>query len=196
MISNAKHSKFLFKFPKNFFPVHIQKKYELYLAKNKSPFTSFTEFMNHTIQGVSFPAIDIETTPTQNTGVRIPPAFRGSLPAEQYLDRSFTIQFKHIEGFINYYAILETILWTYSEENTQEFLPALYVKMLNNESQEILHIKMDRLIFKGAPGGLALSYGDVRNTAANFNIILQWNDFDILVDFDTENSISKDILHQ
>ena len=72
MILNSKNNQFIFKLPKGFIYPDIEEKYNFYLKRLPTPFETITDYVNHTIQSVTFPAVnsdEVEQWVGRRTGV-------------------------------------------------------------------------------------------------------------------------------
>lgn len=175
MIANNKNNQYYLRFPKHFFPKRIVEKYEEYLKVYPSPFKSLPELINHTIQKVSLPKLSMQLEEPQETGTQYPPIYKKGLNAQRFINRSFTVTFKHIEGFLNYVALMECIFDYHDFETEEEFLPELEVNILNQEQQQLYKISFQQILYKGFGEGLDFSYSDVRNRPSSFTVEFAYN---------------------
>ena len=60
MILNAKNNQFVFRFPKGFIYPEIEEKYNYYLKRLPTPFENILDYVNHTVQSVTFPSVQAD----------------------------------------------------------------------------------------------------------------------------------------
>lgn len=172
---NSNNSLFYARFHKDFFPDDIQKKYEKYLKQYPTSFKRFPEFITHTIQKISLPAFHVDLADPQQTGTKNQPIFKKGIDAIRKIDRSFKIQFKHIEGYLNYFALLECFYFFHSFGNKQ-IIPEFSVNILNQQHQKIYSVIFTQILYSGFSESLDFDYAQVRNQAKSFTLEFKYND--------------------
>ena len=105
MLLNPKSSSFYFVFPKGFFPAKVVDKYLPYLKKQPIPFDTVSAYMNSTIRSVGFPSMTIDSVEqVRPLGKKI--NYKSGTPVQELFSKDFAIQFKLVDGFINYFIML------------------------------------------------------------------------------------------
>ena len=88
MILNARANSFYFVFPRGFFPPGIQDKYFQYIKSQSLPYDTLTQFMNSTIQSVSFPSLTAgSVTQTRPLGKTV--TYQSSIPIQNMFSQGF-----------------------------------------------------------------------------------------------------------
>ena len=173
MILNSRANSFYFVFPKGFFPSGVQDKYFQYIKNQSIPYDTLTQYMNSTIQSVSFPSLSASTvTQTRPLGKSI--TYQSSTPIQNMFSQGFTVTFRMAEGFINYFVMLETVLGHLNFKNPELFVENLPLQVLDNNGNVISTAK-----FKGVTitslSELTLNYTQNAPTATTFSVGFNYN---------------------
>ena len=136
MILNARANSFYFVFPKGFFPPGVQDKYFQYIKSQSIPYDTLTQYMNSTIQSVSFPSLQASSvTQTRPLGKTI--TYQSATPIQNMFSQGFNVTFRMAEGFINYFVMLETMLEHLNFKNPDLFVENLPLQTLDNNGNVI-----------------------------------------------------------
>lgn len=125
---------FSFKFPVNFIPQELNEKYFEIMNKNNKNFISNPlDMLNESLNGISFPGLS-NTTVIQNIGFR-----RGDLMTStsektfnnptnplNFIDKTITMSFRHMQGFLNYFLLYEIFLWKKDPKNRNKYNDDLF----------------------------------------------------------------------
>ncbi len=173
MILNARANSFYFVFPKGFFPPGVQNKYFQYLKSQSLPYDTLTQFMNSTIQTVSFPSLAAtNVTQTRPLGKTI--TYQSSTPIQNMFSQGFSVSFRAAEGFTNYFIMLETMLEHLNFKNPEPFMGNLPLQILDNNGNVITTVQ-----FKGVTvsslSELSLNYTQNAPTATAFSAGFNYN---------------------
>lgn len=183
MILNSKNNSFDFRFPKNFVPEEVGKKYEKYL--DKIPGTLIKkpiDFINYGIQAVNLPGITFDpVTQSDNDGTTR--YFRGKVPIQNTIERQFNVTFQLMDGYINYWVLLDTLLYYYASTTKQKYLEDLKLRILDAEGLGIASISFDKPILNSI-SELNLSMSDNVAEFNTFELNFYYNKFSIKIDVD------------
>ena len=102
-ILNSKSNMFQIWIPKNFFYPEIEQRWTPVVKRLKLQYQTLEDFVNATIQGVTFPEMVLGPVNQPQTMFNI--KYRGGKELEPILDKNLTITFKLMEGFITYWMI-------------------------------------------------------------------------------------------
>lgn len=105
MILNARNNQFVFRLPKGFLSQQLEEKYSFYLKRLPTPFGSMLDYLNHTIQSVTFPQVSADEV--EQTLDKRPQYWRQSWDLERVITKEFTVTFKTADGFLNYWVLFE-----------------------------------------------------------------------------------------
>ena len=105
-ILNARNNDFIFKYPVDFIPKEIADEYNKRLRNIPTPYKRAGDFLNSTIQGISFPSFDVSTVEQNAFDKR---TYKGAFDLQQSVSREFTVTHKLTEGYINYWLLFEVL---------------------------------------------------------------------------------------
>jgi hypothetical protein len=173
MILNARGNTFYFVFPKGFFPPGVQDKYFQYIKSQTIPYDTLTQFMNSTIQSVTFPSLQLDTVQqTRPLGKTI--TYQSATPIQNLFSQGFQVTFRMGEGFVNYFVMLETMLEHLNFKNPDLFVENLPLQTLDNNGNVITTIQ-----FKGVTlaslSELNLNYTQNNPSPSSFTVGFNYN---------------------
>lgn len=173
MILNARANSFFFVFPKGFFPPGVEDKYFQYIKSQSIPYDTLTQYMNSTIQSVTFPSLAASSvTQTRPLGKTI--TYQSATPIQNMFSQGFNVTFRMASGFINYFVMLETMLEHLNFKNPQLFVENLPLQVLDNSGNVIATVQ-----FKGVTisslSELNLNYTQNAPTATSFTAGFNYN---------------------
>lgn len=183
---NAKANLFKFTFPVGFFPEEVVTKYERYIEKSQIPYKSFYDFMNSTIQTVTIPSLNVDIV-EQNGAYRVAQKWRSGYETIRMIDRSFTVEFKLVESFMNYFALMEAFFEFNSFQTKEEHLPDMVLEVYDTDLLRTLKIKYGQVLYKSIPTAISFNHGDVRNQFKTFSAVFAYNNLEIDFDFIEDN---------
>jgi len=180
MLLNARNNQFDFKFPRNFIPEAIEEKYGSYLNRIPGNVVEKTiDFINYTIQSVSIPSFGFDPAEVQTNDGTVT-YFKGSQPLQQLIDREFTVTFQLVDGYINYWILLDTLLYYYVlDNNIDDFL----LRMKDSEGNALVTIKMIEPIMKMLTE-LELSFASNVAEFQTFDVSFTYNIMEINMEID------------
>lgn len=194
---------FVFRFPKDFLPEEIEKKYTILLNKEKSIIRTPIEYLNESIQGVSFPGITdllveqqqisqhpenlnhqrgiktsrVNVEPTRNNVTYSPKNILSQIGGE------FTVTLRKNQGLYNYFMMYETIFYKVLKEydNVTKKDDLFEIDILDSTGKVIGRVKLFQPRIDGIDG-LEFSYNKLERQVETFDLKFRFNniDFDIL----------------
>jgi hypothetical protein len=178
MFLNSRQNSFIFNFPKGFFPASVEQKYKGYLEKMPVPFDTVRDFMNHTIQSVTFPTISMSEAVEQvrTTGFR--QRYKNATNIQNLIARDFTVTFKLVEGYLNYWILFETMVDYFDFKNPNQYLPDIPLRMLDNDGVMMTSIIFNEVMLLGM-SALTLNYANTTPQFSNFNASFKCNSVEI-----------------
>jgi hypothetical protein len=196
---------FVFRFPKDFLPEEIEKKYTILLNKEKSLIRTPIEYLNESIQGISFPGISdllveqqqisqhpenlkaqsglklkrVNVEPTRNNVTYSPKNILSQIGGE------FTVTLRKNQGLYNYFMIYETIFYKVLKEydNVTKKDDLFEIDILDSTGKVIGRVKLFQPRIDGIDG-LEFSYNKLERQVETFDLKFRFNniDFDIIRD--------------
>lgn len=177
MLLNPKQNSFFFQFPKGFFPEIVVEKYMPYLKKQPIPFDSLSSYVNSTIQTITFPGLQIDSVEqVRPLGKKI--TYRGSTPIQDLFSKDLNIQFRLVDGFINYFILLDTILWYINFAQEQVFIQDLPLRIMDSEGNIVVSATFQKSILTSF-SELQFAYTSNAAQDANFSMGFKFNYLDI-----------------
>ena len=138
MILNSRNNLYNFKLPRNFIPKEVADQYKKYL--NRIPGSIITEpidYVNYSIQGINLPGASFDpVTQAPNDGTIV--YHRGAMPLQNLIEREFTITMQLLDGFINYFIMMDTMLYYYAKETRPEYTDDLKLQIMDAEGIHVI----------------------------------------------------------
>jgi hypothetical protein len=180
MILNAKGNNFYFVFPKGFFPEAVTSKYLPYLKRQPVAYDSIPQMMNSTIQSITVPSIQMGTVEqTRYLGKKV--RYKSSVPVQDLFSSDFSVTFKMLDGFLNYFVMMDTLLYFLNFKNADVHTMDLAVRLLDNDGNIITTIGFKDTILKSL-GELQLNYTSNSPENQTFSLGFTCNFIDIVLE--------------
>ena len=183
MILNSRNNSYDFRFPRKFIPEPVVEKYKKYL--NKVPGGLLSEpvdFINMSIQGINIPGITFEpVTQVDNDGtVR---SHRGAVPIQNTITREFTVTFQLLDGFINYWIMMDTLLYYYARSTKQKYIEPFTLRILDAEGASVAYMQFENIILNSI-NELNLSMSENVADFSTFECNFVYNRLDLRLEID------------
>jgi len=176
-ILNAKLNQFIIWFPKDFFYPEIRERWTPVVKRLKLPYQTLEDFINATIQNISFPGVVLPPVTQPQTMFKI--MYRGGKELEPILNKNLTITFKLSEGFITYWMLFDQIELYQLYRETNPFWPSLYVSYMDHHGFELMAFEFKKIV----PLGMSpfnVSYSTVLTNFNTFSLDLGYNRYRII----------------
>ena len=175
MILNSKNNNFIVTIPQNFIYPDIQKRYGTYLKRLPLPYDSVTDYLNASVQAVTFPSLSMELV--EQTLYEDQISAKGGLQPARYLSREFTMTFKTYEGYINYWMMYD-LIWAYwNLDKKSKYLPDITLTFLDHYGYEFLTVVLKQIIIYGI-SEIELNYSTNTAEFKNFTCNFKYNYID------------------
>jgi hypothetical protein len=181
MILNARNNQFVFRLPKGFLYQQLEDKYSFYLKRLPTPFSSMLDYLNHTIQSVTFPQVSADEV--EQTLDKRPQYWRQSFDLERVITKEFTVTFKTADGFLNYWVLFEQLKLFLYEGNMEDYFPDMQLIMLDRDGYQLATISFRQPLMKSMDA-LEMSYGQNAFDFKTFSVTFKYNLFEIDVNLD------------
>lgn len=183
MILDSRNNLFDFRFPRKFVPKEISDKYKPYL--NKMPGNLFEDpidFINYGIQSINLPGITFDpVSQADNDGTTR--YFRGKVPIQNTIQRQFTVTMQLMDGYINYWMMIDILLYYYAPTTKQKYLDNLLLGILDGENMVIAQIAFEKPILNQI-SELNLSMAENVSEFSTFDLNFYYNKFNIKIEVD------------
>lgn len=183
MILNSRNNLFSFKFPRNFIPQEVAEKYVDYL--NKIPGAIMSEpidYVNFSIQGISMPGLSFDPI-SQEDNPGTTRYYRGSVPIQNTIERQFTVTMQLLDGYVNYWIMLDTLLYYYAKQNKNPFIDNLVLRILDAEGLGMASIVFEDPIMNSI-SELELNFSSNIAEFTTFDINFFYNKFNLKIELD------------
>ena len=151
-----------------------------------------TDYINHTIQTVTFPSVasdEIEQFVGRKTIVndhnltKNPQYWRQALDLERIIAKEFTVTLKAADGFINYWALFENYKQYLTIPNQQDYFPDFTLDYLDRNGHQILTMYFKQPLIKSL-SEIEMNYTANAIEFRTFTIGFKYNSFEIRVNLD------------
>jgi len=174
MFLDSRNNLYKFNFPKSFIPQEIEDKYKKYITKVLgSPIDSVYNLINYTIQGInlsgtSFDVVE-QTAPHGESRT-----FRTAAHPQTLYNKELTVTMKMLDGFLNYWILLDVLEYYYAYERKEKFIPDLRIEILNADGHVMTNINLERVMLTSI-GDLDLNFSSNVVDFNTFDITLVYN---------------------
>jgi hypothetical protein len=180
MLLNPKSSSFYFVFPRGFFPKTVVDKYLPYIKRQPIPFDTVDNYINSTIQSVGIPGMTIDTVEqTRNLGKKI--SYKSATPVQDLFSHEFEIRFKMVDGFINYFIMMDTLLHFLNFINDSLFIQNLPIRIMDNEGNIVTSITFKEVILTSLTE-IELNYASNNPQFSQFGVGFKCNYMDVFLE--------------
>ena len=172
MILNSLNNQFLVRLPSGFFYPEVVEKWTPTVNRLKLPYETLEDFINATIQSVSFPSVELP--PVRQGQGQFDIQYRPGKELEPLVEKNLTVTFKLSEGFISYWILFDQIEAYLNYEQIVPFWPPMYVSFLDHHGFELVAFSFEKII----PVNLSQFEISYAQTAAEFNtftLLLRYN---------------------
>lgn len=188
---SPRYDLFRFAFPKDFLPEEILDKYQKILDKNPGVLNNPIDYLNESIQGVSFPGItDINIVQQQRSSNKIlrnsgkfsmepktDITYTGSYNPLDKIDKKFKVSFRLNQGMYNYFMLYETIFYRFCKEYSKRPDDVLYIELLDENGTIISRIKFFDVYINGIDG-IDMNYNKLEREVSTFEVEFSFNNID------------------
>jgi hypothetical protein len=183
MILNSRNNLYDFRFPRKFIPEEVSDKYRAYL--NRIPGSLLADpidYINYSIQGINIPGITFEPiTQADNDGTTR--YHRGTVPIQNTIQREFTVTMQLLDGFINYWIMMDTLLYYYARSTKEPYTQPLTLRILDAEGASVAYMEFQKPIMNSIN---ELSLNMAQNVAEfnTFEVTFFYNKLDLRLEIE------------
>ena len=188
---SPRYDLFKFQLPKDFLPQELDEKYAKLLAKNASVIVSPIDYLNESIQGVTFPGISELLTEQGQIGFnsnRDVDGKQGTEPDYKHvylssinplaaISREFKVTFRQNQGLYNYWMMYETIFHKILKDKRKSYDEVFTLFIMNETGEACARVDMyDNYI--SAIDGIEFNYNKVDRQTDTFDVLFKFNNID------------------
>jgi len=187
---------FRFQFPKTFFGNDILERYGKFLAVRNYSICDPFEWINESVQGLTFPGIkqpqtqqertwynqDVDNTKNSHLLPSSAVEYRSSTNVLTHMDKELKITMRHSESFLTWFMMYETYFYQY--QLPQENIEKWYIDLLNDTNAIIGKLYIDFPIFSEIDP-LEFAYNST-NEELTFDVGIKFSNFSYVNVFDDD----------
>jgi len=189
MILNSRNNLFVFNFPKDFIPQEIVDRYTPYL--NRIPGNMITrpiDFLNYSVQSINLPGASY--TPAEQVGKHgRKRTYRDTLPDQELYAKEMTVTFQLLDGYINYWMMLDLFKYWYSFPNQpdmpfvqEQHIPVGFnVRILDAEGNVLVTTELKRVLYTEI-SSLEMSFSDNTADFSSFTATFMYNELETKIE--------------
>ncbi len=164
-----------------------------------TPFSSITDYVNHTIQSVTFPSVasdeveqwvgrrvqpdNVNPNALGKTITKNPQYWRQSLDLERVVPKEFTVNMKAADGYLNYWVLFENYRYYLAITNKEDYFPDMDLMYLDREGYQLLTVSFKQPLMKGI-SEVEMNYSATAMEFRTFAVNFKYNQFDINIKLD------------
>jgi DNA-dependent RNA polymerase auxiliary subunit epsilon len=188
---SPRYDLFRFQFPRDFIPTEISERYGKIIMEEFGTITSPIDYLNESIQGISFPGIsDVNVTQQQhssnelerksnrlNVESKTDIIYTSTANPLDKINKEFKVTFRMNQGLYNYFMLYEMLFHYICKPILREEEPVLYVEILDESGVVRSKIKYMDCHIDGIDG-LDFSYNKIERDSGTFDVIFKFNNID------------------
>lgn len=188
---SPRYDLFRFQFPRDFLPSEISERYGKIIMEEFGVITSPIDYLNESIQGVSFPGIsDINVVQQQHSTndmnktskkLNVEPKTdiihtATSNPLDK-INKEFKVTFRMNQGLYNYFMLYETLFHYICKPILRNEEPVMYIDILDEDGTIRSRIKYMDCHMDGIEG-LDFTFNKIERDSGTFDITFKFNNID------------------
>lgn len=197
---SPRYDLFRFSLPKDFLPVEVEEKYSVIIGRNQSVITTPIDYLNESIQGISFPGLSDIIVQQQQHGTNDIKRKLGRINVEpkvdmiyqtpsnplDKIDHSFKITFRMNQGLYNYFMLYETIFYQACKPLDYGHQTLYIIELLNEVGEVTAKIIFKNVLMDGIEG-LDFNYNKMERDAGTFDVTFKFAN----IDFEFGNTVKE-----
>jgi len=183
-ILNSKANMYVIWFPRDFFYPEVRERWTPVVKRLKLPYDSLEDFINATVQSVTFPEFSFSNVSQPQTMFNI--TYRGGKELEPSVEKTISVSFKLTEGFISYWMFFDQIELYRKYSATVPFWPSMYISFLDHHGFELMAFEFKQIV-PTSLSQLTVGYSTVVSDFSTFSLGLKYNRYKIIRRLDKNN---------
>lgn len=188
----AKNNQFKFLFPKDFLFEDVTNKYTESLKVLPISYKNVIDFLNSSIQSISFPGLQKVADVSQISKAR-KISWRDGSKFDMDINKDFSITFSLLDSYLNYWIMYDQLINFLDFNCAIEYFPEFNIFYLENSGEVKIEQKLKNILYLGITD-LTPSYTDTSVSSKTFTCYFKFNYFDINI-HPVGNSSQKNLLH-
>ena len=169
---------FYVEFTKKFIPDSIENFYKPYVKSMPTQIESPRLLVESSLQGVNVPSYQFEGVSQGHVDTynknSISTNWRSNINAQELTEKNITLTFKLLNGYINYWILLDTLFYHYDMKNPNPFIGNISLRILDSD-ENIMFTRIYNDCILTSISEFELSYSENIQTFETFNIGIQFS---------------------
>ena len=195
---SPRYDLFRFELSKTFLPNEVSSKYEKLFIINPGVIKTPIDYLNESIQGITFPGISdiliqqqqhstnsiMRTSKRSNIEPKIDITYTSSANPLDKIDKQFKITFRMNQGLYNYFMLYETIFYRICKPTKYKPDDVMILEILNDYGTIVSRVKFYDVYIDGIEG-LDFNYSKLERESGTFDVTFKFNNIDFETCLDT-----------
>ena len=174
----ARKDLFYIEFTKKFIPEQIEEFYRPYIKNMPTQVDSPRDIVEGSLQGITVPSYQFDSVTqghvdTFNNNEKST-NWRSTLNPQELTEKSITLTFKLLSGYINYWIMLDTFFYHYDMKNPNAVIGDISLRILDKDGL-IMFTRIYRDCLLTGISDFELSYSDNIQTFETFTATIQYS---------------------
>lgn len=174
----ARKDLFYVEFTNKFIPEDIEDFYKPYVKNMPTQIESPRVLVESSMQGITVPSYQYDAVSQGHVDTlnhnELTTNWRSSMNAQENSQKNLTLTFKLLNGYVNYWILLDTFFYHYDFKNKEAFIGDISLRMLDNQGSVMFTRIYRDCIFTGI-SDFELSYSENIQTFETFTIDLVYS---------------------
>lgn len=186
MILSGRKDLFRFELPKVFIPAEVKRRWMPYLERQPLSIDDVSGLVNYSVQSITVPNFNFQPVeqvkPGNSERARgTTRSWRASMSPEMLIDRQFTVTMKMLDGYVNYWIMLETFFSYYAFERKEPFLYDMALRITDTEGNVMYTVVFHDALYTGL-SEFNLSYNELEADLTTFDASFSFNEMTVRFD--------------
>jgi hypothetical protein len=186
MILSSRSDLFRFEFPKVFIPQEVKTRWAPYVQRMPTPTDDISAMVNYSVQSFTVPNYNYQAIeqvkPGNGTTARgTVRKWRNSLSPEMMSERKFEVTLKLLDGYWNYWVMLETFFHHYDFDTRDPFIVDMPLRIMDAEGNVLYTVTFHDCLFTGIDK-FDLSFSEVEPGVKTFTCNFEFNETAVTFD--------------
>jgi hypothetical protein len=183
------NNQFHFNLPLDFIPAKYEERYMKLLGDKRKIYASVLDYLNSTIQGITFPGIAFPTVSNPQILMRKQIKWKTVGNIYDLFDKTITVTFLNVDSNVNYIIFMDILMNHYLNVEKPYDAP-LIITVIDQNRNALYHIQFRDVIWTGV-SPTEFAFNDQTVQTKNFTLTFEYNFIDFEYVADKIDIISK-----
>lgn len=185
------NNQFHFNLPIDFVPEKSEERYMQVLKAFRKPHKTVVDYLNSTIQSITFPGITFPTTNNEQNKLRKKIKWKSVANINDLFEDTVTITFLDVDSRLNY-MILMDVLCNHYLNSDQPYDQSILITLINENRRPLFNIQYRSVIWTGIDGN-NLAYNEQTIQSKTFTANFTFNYIDLQFVLNNDNIVANSI---